>query len=83
MEEVQRKEGLVCVCAECGATIRVVALVDPAQHGLVSHGICPACAERLYGGIFNRKRASAAAPVAASRDPAPLSPTPPGVAPAC
>jgi hypothetical protein len=58
MEEVQKKEGLACVCAECGTVIRIVAMVDPAQHGRVSHGICPACADRLYGGIF-RKRTSA------------------------
>ena len=81
MEEVQRKEGLVCVCAECGATIRVVAMVDPAQHGLVSHGICPACAERLYGGIFNRQKAPAKS--SAGVGPASVSPRPPGAAPAC
>jgi hypothetical protein len=59
MEEVQKREGLTCVCAECGTIIRIIAMADPAQHGLVSHGICPACAERLYGSIF---RSHAAAP---------------------
>ncbi len=52
MEEVQKREGLVCICAECKRVIRVVGRVDPADARLISHGICPACADRLYGGIF-------------------------------
>jgi hypothetical protein len=51
---------LVTICAECK---RVIGLRDlprrPASRPagdeiLVSHGICEACARRLYGAIFNR-----------------------------
>jgi Fe2+ or Zn2+ uptake regulation protein len=53
---------IVTICAECG---KVITLTDrPAQSAastvepetLVSHGICEACARRLYGAIFNRDR---------------------------
>jgi hypothetical protein len=52
---------LVTICAECK---RVISLRDrngrplaspPADDALVSHGICEACARRLYGPIFNRR----------------------------
>jgi len=51
---------LVTICAECK---RVIDLHDdagrpraapPGDDALVSHGICEACARRLYGPIFNR-----------------------------
>jgi hypothetical protein len=51
---------LVTICAECK---QVISLRDhagrplaapPADDALVSHGICEACARRLYGPIFNR-----------------------------
>ncbi len=52
---------LVTICAECK---RVIGLRDPSvrpkpgssgDETLVSHGICEACARRLYGSIFNRR----------------------------
>jgi hypothetical protein len=52
VEKVQKREGLICVCAECNAVIRTIGAVSPGGTPLVSHGICPACAERLYGGIL-------------------------------
>ena len=55
MEEVQKREGLVCICAECQKVIRTVGHVDPADAPLVSHGICPACADKLYGSIFRKE----------------------------
>ncbi len=54
MEEVQKREGLVCICAECKRVIRVVGRADPADARLISHGICPDCADRLYGSIFRK-----------------------------
>jgi hypothetical protein len=51
---------LVTICAECK---QVISLRDrngrplaapPTDDALVSHGICEACARRLYGPIFNR-----------------------------
>lgn len=51
---------LVTICAECK---QVISLHDragrprdtpPGDDALVSHGICEACARRLYGPIFNR-----------------------------
>jgi hypothetical protein len=51
---------LVTICAECR---QVISLRDrtgrplaspPNDDALVSHGICEACARRLYGPIFNR-----------------------------
>jgi hypothetical protein len=51
---------LVTICAECK---QVISLRDPpgqplsgspSDESLVSHGICEACARRLYGPIFNR-----------------------------
>ncbi len=53
---------IVTICAECK---KVISLRDhdgrtlaspPAANALVSHGICEACARRLYGPIFNRGR---------------------------
>jgi hypothetical protein len=52
MEKVQRHHGLVCVCAECRSVIRTIAPVQPGETPLLSHGICPACAEKLYGDFF-------------------------------
>lgn len=52
---------LVTICAECK---QVISLHDSSgrpkpgpsgDHALVSHGICEACARRLYGAIFNRR----------------------------
>ena len=40
----QRREGVVCICAECKKVIKVVGEVR--QDSLVSHGICPECAKR-------------------------------------
>lgn len=50
---------IVTICAECK---QVIGLRDragrpraapPADGALVSHGICEACARRLYGTFFN------------------------------
>jgi hypothetical protein len=52
MEKVQKRQGLICVCAECKKVIRTVGIVAPGARPLVSHGICPVCADKLYGEIF-------------------------------
>ena len=52
LEKVQKREGLVCVCAECKKVIKVVGNVAADSAPLISHGICPECAERLYGSLF-------------------------------
>jgi hypothetical protein len=54
MEEVQKREGLVCICAECKRIIRVVGSPESEDPHLISHGICPACAEKLYGHLFRK-----------------------------
>ena len=53
MEKVQKQEGLVCICAECQKVIRTVGTIPPGATPLLSHGICPECAQRLYGDIFH------------------------------
>lgn len=55
MEKVQKSEGLICICAECKKVIKIVGDVSPEVPPLISHGICPACAERLYGDYFRKK----------------------------
>jgi hypothetical protein len=55
MEKVQKRESLVCICAECHKIIRTVGVVEPEERPLISHGICPECADRLYGDLFRRK----------------------------
>jgi len=55
METIRKREGLVCVCAECRKVISVMGDVSGGVTPRVSHGICPACAERLYGDIFRGK----------------------------
>ena len=52
MENIQKREGLVCVCAECKQVIATMGSVSTGAVPRVSHGICPACADRLYGDIF-------------------------------
>ena len=54
MEKVEKREGLLCVCAECGKVIRTVGTVTPESKPLLSHGICTECADRLYGDIFRK-----------------------------
>ena len=54
MEEVQKREGLVCICAECKRVIRVIGCKESDDAHLISHGICPACAEKLYGHLFRK-----------------------------
>ncbi|MGA2614390.1 MAG: hypothetical protein ABSG38_13210 [Spirochaetia bacterium] len=56
MEKVQKREGLVCICAECKKVIKVVGDVSQEAAPLVSHGICPECAEILYGDLFRAHR---------------------------
>jgi hypothetical protein len=55
MEKVQKSEGLVCICAECKKVIRFIGATPKSARPLVSHGICPECAEKLYGDIFRQK----------------------------
>jgi hypothetical protein len=51
----------VTICAECKRVISLEGLPaggrsdPPSEDSLVSHGICEACARRLYGPIFNRR----------------------------
>ena len=59
MERVQKREGLVCICAECGAVIQSHGCTGSSGTPLVSHGICAACSEKLYGFTLG---GSAAAP---------------------
>jgi hypothetical protein len=55
MEVVQKREGLLCICAECQKVIRTVGLVTPESKPLISHGICAECADRLYGDLFRKQ----------------------------
>ena len=55
MEKVQKREGLVCICAECHKVIRTEGAMEPGTRPLVSHGICRECADRLYGDLFRQK----------------------------
>ena len=59
MENVEKREALVCVCAECNRVIRTIGVLSVDATPLLSHGICPECAERLYGDIFRRARRTA------------------------
>ena len=54
MEKVQKREGLICICAECQKVIRSVGAVSEDAKPLLSHGICSECAEKLYGDIFRK-----------------------------
>jgi hypothetical protein len=51
MEKVRRD--LVCICAECSKIIKFLGNVENLGTALVSHGICPDCAQKLYGGILS------------------------------
>ena len=55
MEKVQKSEGLICICAECKKVIRLIGTPVSGTRPLLSHGICPECAEKLYGHIFREK----------------------------
>jgi hypothetical protein len=55
MEKVQKREGLVCICAECKKVIGTLGSCEGSDVPLISHGICPACAERLYGHLFRKE----------------------------
>ena len=55
MEKVQKREGLICICAECQKVIRMIGTVSGEEKPLISHGICSACADRLYGDIFRKE----------------------------
>jgi len=76
MEKIRKREGLVCVCAECRNVYSFVGTVPAGAQPRVTHGICPACAERLYGEIF---RAGARCPASAAAAPG-LPPRPPSSA---
>jgi hypothetical protein len=53
MEKVGKREGLVCICAECNKIIKLVGTVRDPSVALVSHGICSECAKKLYGEFFS------------------------------
>jgi hypothetical protein len=55
MEKVQKREGLVCICAECKKVIRLIGTVTVGVTPMVSHGICPVCADKLYGHLFRSR----------------------------
>ena len=61
MEKVHKREGLICVCAECKKVIRTIGVVTTGARPLISHGICPACADKLYGEIFRARTEEKAA----------------------
>jgi hypothetical protein len=54
MEKVSKRESLICVCAECNKVIKYLGVIQDREHTMVSHGICPECATRLYGDIFSK-----------------------------
>jgi hypothetical protein len=56
MEKMQEQEGLVCICAECQKVLRIIGSGRGDGSALVSHGICPECADRLYGDIFRKTK---------------------------
>jgi hypothetical protein len=56
MEKVKKPEKLLCVCAECHKVIRTVEVPSSQKKPLISHGICPECADKLYGDFFRRQR---------------------------
>ncbi len=45
-------ESIVTICAECKRVIGSGGRPAGSLPGLVSHGICPDCARRLYGRFF-------------------------------
>lgn len=51
----QKREGLVCICAECKKVIKIVGEVTSDSAPVVSHGICPECAQLLYGDLFRKR----------------------------
>ena len=53
VEKVDRREGLICICAECKKVIRFLGTVTDEAQALISHGICPECAEKLYGELVS------------------------------
>ncbi len=58
MEKVVKREGLICICAECKKIIKLLGVVEDRSRALVSHGICPECAKKLYGNLFSKKAPS-------------------------
>ena len=50
----QRREAIVCICAECKKVIKIVGEVTSDSNPVISHGICPECAHILYGHLFRR-----------------------------
>jgi hypothetical protein len=53
VEKVDSREGLICICAECKKVIRFLGTVTDEAQALISHGICPECAEKLYGELVS------------------------------
>lgn len=61
MDNVDRREGLICICAECKKVIRFLGTVMDETQALISHGICPECAEKLYGELVSANPRSSSA----------------------
>ena len=55
MEKVHKSAGMICICAECHKVIRQTGNASQKAQQLVSHGICPECADKLYGEFFRKK----------------------------
>jgi hypothetical protein len=61
VEKVDKREGLICICAECKKVIRFLGTVTDEAQALISHGICPECAEKLYGELVSSGSRSSSA----------------------
>jgi hypothetical protein len=61
VDKVDRREGLICICAECKKVIRFLGTVTNEAQALISHGICPECAEKLYGELVTAAPRSSSA----------------------
>jgi hypothetical protein len=61
VDKVDRREGLICICAECKKVIRFLGTVSDEAQALISHGICPECAEKLYGELVTAAPLSSSA----------------------
>ena len=61
VDKVDTQEGLICICAECKKVIRFLGTVTNEAHALISHGICPECAEKLYGDLVSAAPRSSSA----------------------
>ncbi|MCX7991494.1 MAG: nuclear transport factor 2 family protein, partial [Proteobacteria bacterium] len=63
IEEIQTLKGLLPICASCkkikdeeGKWEQVEAYITKKTKAMFSHGLCPECAEKLYGEYLNKKK---------------------------